>query len=77
MKIEYDEEADALYFQFLNCLAACTIDVGEDVAVDLNGKGKIVGIEILNASRNISLNCLKTIQVQVPAKYMPLAAEER
>lgn len=76
MKIEYDEEADALYFQFLSCSAARTIDINEDIAVDLNGQGKIVGIEILNASKIINLNSFKTINLQMPAKYMPSITEQ-
>lgn len=51
MKITYDREADALYIRLLNGTTNVRVDrVSEDVACDVDEDGRVVGIEILNAS---------------------------
>jgi uncharacterized protein YuzE len=54
MKVRHDPEADALYIRFSDADVAQTSEVRPDVMFDYDGKGRIVGIEILNASKNIS-----------------------
>ncbi|HUT75772.1 MAG TPA: DUF2283 domain-containing protein [Armatimonadota bacterium] len=52
MRIEYDSEVDALYIQFRPA-APGTVEnrrVSEDVTADYGLDGKIVGLEILDAS---------------------------
>ena len=49
MKFEYDPEADALYIQLREAYAEDNIDIEEGVTVDLDAKGHIIGIEILDA----------------------------
>jgi len=64
MKIEYDKEADALYIQLREANVDDNIDIEEGVTVDLDGKKHIVGIEILDASKKLSLKDLINITIE-------------
>ncbi|MBI5669153.1 MAG: DUF2283 domain-containing protein [Chloroflexi bacterium] len=51
MKITYDSQVDALYIRFLDDPAQVTTQrLTEEVAVNYAPDGRIVGIEILDAS---------------------------
>ena len=52
MKVTYDAEADALYIQFrpIEPGTAQSRDVTEDVTLDYGPDGKLVGMEVLDAS---------------------------
>jgi uncharacterized protein YuzE len=52
MKISYDREADALYIRFLEGEFECrAVRVTEDIALDFASGERLVGIEVLCASR--------------------------
>ena len=53
MKIEYDKDVDALYFQFLNEKASETEEVEPGIIVDFTKDGRVLGIEILNVSKRV------------------------
>ena len=53
MKINFDQQADAIYIKFGSGKVAKTLEIEEDLYVDLDRKGKYLGIEILDASRKI------------------------
>jgi uncharacterized protein YuzE len=52
MKVTYDSQVDALYFRFLldELIQVTTQRLSEDVAVNYAPDGRIVGIEVLDAS---------------------------
>lgn len=64
MKIEYDKEADALYIQLRDALVEDNIDVEEGITIDLDGNRHIVGIEILDASKKLSLKDIVNITIE-------------
>jgi uncharacterized protein YuzE len=64
LRIEYDKEADALYIQLREASVEDNIDIEEGVTVDLDEKRHIVGIEILDASKKLSLEDLVNITIQ-------------
>lgn len=64
MKIEYDKEADALYIQLKEAHVDDNIDIEEGVTVDLDEKRHIVGIEILDASKKLSLKDIVNITIE-------------
>jgi uncharacterized protein YuzE len=64
LKIEYDKEADALYIQLREASIQDNIDIEEGVTVDLDEKKHIVGIEILDASKRLSLKDLVNITIE-------------
>lgn len=52
MRITYDEEADALYIRLLAGDHECrVVRLTDDIALDLAAGEKLVGIEVLGASR--------------------------
>lgn len=48
MKITYDSEVDALYFQFLD-VTVTTEHLAEGIAADYDAEGRLAGIEVLDA----------------------------
>lgn len=64
MKIEYDREADALYIQLREAYVEDNIDIEEGITIDLDEKRHIVGIEILDASKKLSLKDLVNITIE-------------
>jgi uncharacterized protein YuzE len=64
LRIEYDKEADALYIQLREVSAHDNIDIEEGVTIDLDEKKHIVGIEILDASKKLSLKDLINITIE-------------
>lgn len=55
MKLEYDEDVDAAYIYIKHPIkegeAKRTIELNNDIIVDLDRDGKLLGIEVLNASK--------------------------
>lgn len=64
MKIEYDKQADALYILLRAARVDDNIDIEEGVTVDLDEKRHIVGIEILDASKKLSLQEIVNISIE-------------
>jgi uncharacterized protein YuzE len=64
LKIEYDKEADALYIQLREANVDDNIDIEEGVTIDLDEKKHIVGIEILDASKKLSLKDIINITIE-------------
>ena len=64
MKIEYDKQADALYILLREARVDDNIDIEEGVTVDLDEKRHIVGIEILDASKKLSLQEIVNISIE-------------
>lgn len=53
MKINYDEEADALYVEFKKGTFDKNKKVNDYTIIDLNKEGDVLGIEFLDASKNL------------------------
>jgi len=53
MKISYDEEVDAIYIELALGKYSESRKISDVILVDEDAKGKILGIEILEATRNI------------------------
>ena len=53
MKVTYDKNADALYVSFRTSDIQRTIEISDGFHVDVDSKGKLVGVEMLNASEAI------------------------
>jgi uncharacterized protein YuzE len=62
MKFEYDEEADAAYVYLVHPIkdgqAANTVELTEKIALDFDSEGKLLGVEILNASKVLNKETL-------------------
>jgi uncharacterized protein YuzE len=64
MKIEYSKDVDALYIRLREVQIEDSMDIEEGVTVDLDEKGHIVGIEILDASEKMSLTDLVNVSIE-------------
>lgn len=54
MKTTYDREADALYVRFSNTSVVESEEVSEGVILDFDADGRIVAIELLDASKHVA-----------------------
>ena len=64
MRIEYDREADALYIQLREEYVEDNIDVEEGITIDLDEKRHVVGIEVLDVSKKLSLRDMTNISIE-------------
>jgi uncharacterized protein YuzE len=55
MKVSYDGEVDALYINIASGKPDGVIEVKEGINIDVSREGKILGIELLDASEKVSL----------------------
>jgi len=53
VQMDYDDEGDVLYISFGQPEAADDADVTDDGVIVRTREGKIVGLTVLNASRNL------------------------
>jgi uncharacterized protein YuzE len=55
MKLEYYPETDTLYIDLLEKSSASSLEISEGVVLDYDESGHLVGIDIDNASKKVSL----------------------
>ncbi len=58
MKLNHFSETDSLYIELSEKASVDSIEISEGVVVDYDSKGNIVGIDIDNASKKLSLKKL-------------------
>jgi uncharacterized protein YuzE len=58
VRVQYDDEADALYLAFGAEAPDGVIEVSDGVNIDTTSAGRLVGIEILDASKRLDLRTL-------------------
>jgi len=58
MKVYYDDEVDALYLKLSDEIPEGVIEISEGVNLDTTSEDKIVGIEILGASKKFDLKTI-------------------
>ena len=64
MKIEYDREVDALYIRLQEKYVARTIEIEEGLNLDLDENGKLIGLEVLDATERYTLADLFNISTE-------------
>lgn len=66
MKFEYDKDIDAAYiyidYPIEDGEAKNTIELNENIILDFDENGRLLGIEILNASKVLSENAIRETQ---------------
>lgn len=70
MKVYYDKEADALYLKLGTGSPEGVIEISEGVNLDTTSENKIVGIEILDASKKIELKTMLTYKLEFDKKIL-------
>lgn len=54
MKMKYDSKVDAIYIELAKGTYKKSRKISDSILVDEDSKGKVLGIEILDATKNIS-----------------------
>ena len=66
MKITYDKTIDALYLHFQEGVFSRNKEVEEGIVLDIGKGNKILGIEILDASKRIKPQNMNYLNFQIP-----------
>ena len=64
MRIEFDQEADALYVQIHEDYVAHVKEIEEGVIIDFDKDRKIIGIEILDVTKRFPLKDLVNLNIE-------------
>ncbi len=64
-QMRYFEKDDVLHIAVSDEPEAGSVELTPDVTVELNAKGELIGIEILNASRFIRDSVVESIQGRI------------
>ena len=70
MKIYYDNEVDALYLKLGDEPPEGVIEISEGVNLDTTSKGKIVGLEILDASKKMDIKTILSYTLEFDKKLI-------
>jgi len=65
MKVHYDNEVDAIYIKLGNQRPDGVIEISEGVNLDTTAENKIVGIEILHASKKMNINTILSYELEL------------
>lgn len=71
MKVFYDDEVDALYLKLGEETPDGAIEISEGINIDTTSDNKIVGIEILNASKKIDLRTILSYSLEFEKNVIP------
>lgn len=64
MKVTYDKTVDAMYIYLSAAKVAKTVPINANVVVDLDDSGKLVGVEVLDASHQVDQKFLSTVSLK-------------
>jgi len=70
MKIYYDNKVDALYIKLGTKSPDGVVELSEGINLDTTTKGKIIGIEILNASKRIDITTILSYHLELDKKVL-------
>ncbi len=75
-KIEYSKDVDALYIKIRDAKIVDSMDVEKGVTIDIDEKGHIVGIEILDASEKLNPSELANISIEnIPLRPFKISCQ--
>jgi uncharacterized protein YuzE len=70
MIVHYDNEIDAIYIKLSNKKPDGVIEITEGVNLDTTSDNKIVGIEILNASKKMNIRTILSYELELDEKLV-------
>ena len=70
MKVHYDKEIDAIYIKLGNQKPDGVIEISEGVNLDTTSEDKIVGIEILHASKKMNIKTILSYELELDNKLI-------
>lgn len=65
MKLHYYPETDSLYISLVDGLAVDALEVSEGLVADLDENGRVIGLDIDQASVHLDLAKVETIDLPV------------
>ncbi len=68
MKITYDPEVDAMNIKFQSGKYDISKEIAEGIIVDYTKEGKVISIEILDASKRMPIESIRDITVAMPVE---------
>ncbi len=74
MRVYYDNEVDAIYIKLGNQKPDGAVEISEGVNVDTTAGNKIVGIEILNASKRMDIKTILSYELELDKKLIQKTA---
>ena len=74
MRVQYDQEADAIYIKLGNQKPDGVIEISEGINLDATQDDKIVGIEILNASQKMNIRTILKYELDIDNKIIRKSA---
>jgi uncharacterized protein YuzE len=70
MRVQYDNEADAVYIRLGTQKPSGVVEISKGVNVDTTAGDKIVGIEILHASKRMNINTILSYELALDRKLV-------
>lgn len=64
MKIEYDNQVDAIYIRLQEKYVTRTVEIEDGLNIDLDENGKLIGLEVLDATERYALADLFNISTE-------------
>jgi len=61
VRVEYDSKADAMYVWLRKARYEISEELAENVMIDLDKDGRIIGIEILDATKSLGKELMEKI----------------
>ncbi len=74
MKVYYDDKVDAVYIKLGNQKPEGVVEIAEGVNLDTTSENKIVGIEILNASKKMNIKTILSYELELDRKLVQKTA---
>ncbi|MBI5235369.1 MAG: DUF2283 domain-containing protein [Deltaproteobacteria bacterium] len=74
MKVHYDNEVDAVYIKLGSQKPEGVIEISDGVNLDTTSDDKIVGIEILNASKKMNIRTILSYELDLDGKLIRKSA---
>jgi len=65
MKMKYFDKEDILYLKISDGPESGSLELSPNITVELNDKGEMIGVEILNASDFIRDSILESVQAKM------------
>ena len=64
MKITFDKEADAMCIEFTDAEFSKNKKIDNETIIDIDKRGNLIGIELLNVSKRIPKDFLSKVSVE-------------
>ena len=67
MRISYDTKYDILYLKLGEAEKVYCKNIDEDITMDIDAQGRLVGLEIISASEHVNLSLLLPVEIRKEA----------